>query len=179
MAQTAGGTYYAASSELVSSWPATSLDLANQLESRFAAKAALSSSIIQIVSASTTTAVTSSANTYADTGLTATITPTKSTSKVFVLLFQGGIYKTNLNAASGTQLILLRGSTTLQNWRLIGYTGTAIANVVTHSGGYLDSPATTSATTYKTQFRNEYNGASVVVQDSSSPSTMFLIEIAA
>ena len=38
MAQTAGGTYYAASSELVSSWPATSLDLANQLESRFAAK---------------------------------------------------------------------------------------------------------------------------------------------
>ena len=40
MAQTAGGTYYAASSELVSSWPATSLDLANQLESRFAAKSA-------------------------------------------------------------------------------------------------------------------------------------------
>lgn len=38
MAQTAGGTYYAASSELVSSWPATSLDLANQLESRFAAR---------------------------------------------------------------------------------------------------------------------------------------------
>lgn len=38
MAQTAGGTYYAASSELVSSWPATSLNLANQLESRFAAK---------------------------------------------------------------------------------------------------------------------------------------------
>jgi hypothetical protein len=43
MAQTAGGTYYAASSELVSSWPATSLDLANQLETRFAAKAALAS----------------------------------------------------------------------------------------------------------------------------------------
>ena len=38
MAQTAGGTYYAASTELVSSWPATSLDLANQLESRFADK---------------------------------------------------------------------------------------------------------------------------------------------
>ena len=38
MAQTAGGTYYAASTELVSSWPATSLDLANQLETRFAAK---------------------------------------------------------------------------------------------------------------------------------------------
>lgn len=39
MATTPGGTYYAASSELVSSWPATSLNLANQLESRFAAKA--------------------------------------------------------------------------------------------------------------------------------------------
>lgn len=41
MAQTAGGTYYAASSELVSSWPATSLNLANQLETRFADKASL------------------------------------------------------------------------------------------------------------------------------------------
>lgn len=38
MATTPGGTYYAASSELVSSWPATSLNLANQLETRFAAK---------------------------------------------------------------------------------------------------------------------------------------------
>lgn len=39
MATTAGGTYYAASSEPVSGFPAISLNLANQLESRLAAKA--------------------------------------------------------------------------------------------------------------------------------------------
>jgi hypothetical protein len=38
MATTAGGTYYAASTETVSGYPAISLNLANQLESRFAAK---------------------------------------------------------------------------------------------------------------------------------------------
>lgn len=40
MATTAGGTYYAASTETLSSYPALSLNLANQLESRLAAKAA-------------------------------------------------------------------------------------------------------------------------------------------
>ena len=39
MATTAGGTYYAASSEAVSGYPAISLNLANQIESRLAAKA--------------------------------------------------------------------------------------------------------------------------------------------
>lgn len=59
MAQTAGGTYYAASSELVSSWPATSLDLANQLESRFAAKAADATQGLYFISATSFSAAAS------------------------------------------------------------------------------------------------------------------------
>jgi hypothetical protein len=42
----------------------------------------------------------------------------------------------------------------------------------------MDSPATTSATTYKTQFRNVAAAASVFVQG-GGPSTILLIEVSA
>jgi hypothetical protein len=42
---------------------------------------------------------------------------------------------------------------------------------------YLDSPATTSATTYKTQLRNEVG--TVVAQIDSQMSTILLLEIGA
>ena len=48
---------------------------------------------------------------------------------------------------------------------------------------YLDSPATTSATTYKTQFASQANNAIIYVQSASggtsSTSTITLMEIAA
>ena len=48
------------------------------------------------------------------------------------------------------------------------------------SASYLDSPATTSAITYKTQFANQVNAASVKCQpDSVGPSYITLMEIAA
>ena len=43
---------------------------------------------------------------------------------------------------------------------------------------YLDSPATTSAITYKTQFHSRQNVANVQVQDADSLSTITLMEIA-
>jgi hypothetical protein len=59
-----------------------------------------------------------------------------------------------------------------------GSTGTAIVNYFSISGSILDSPATTSATTYKTQFRNNTSSASVSVQIDSTISTITLMEIA-
>jgi hypothetical protein len=50
----------------------------------------------------------------------------------------------------------------------------------TNSVNYLDSPATTSATTYKTQFLNPANAASVAVQvNGTEMSTIILMEIGA
>ncbi len=44
---------------------------------------------------------------------------------------------------------------------------------------YVDSPSTTSATTYKTQFKNGRNGAAVGVNYGGSRSTIVALEIGA
>ena len=127
--------------------------------------------VIQVVSATYSTETTNSTTTYADTGLTASITPTSSSSKILVLVTIAGCQKSNGSASNGLDLKLLRGVTDLITFtRFGGWTGTAL---------YLDSPATTSSTTYKVQFRNETGSALVKVQDTSSTSTIVLMEIAA
>ena len=136
---------------------------------------------MQVVSASTTTSVTNSTNTFADTTLTATITPTLSTSKILVLIAQNGGQKSAGNAGSGIQINVFRGATDLGYITAGGLYDNA-AQVFYSMGwslSYLDSPATTSATTYKTQFKNRVNAASVSIQEGNETSTITLLEIGA
>lgn len=137
--------------------------------------------ILQVVNATYSTQVGSSSSTPADTGLTATITPQATSSLVLVLVSQNGCYKNNVNAENRLALRLVRGSTTISNFSggLFLYTGTAINNGGAISVCYLDSPATTSATTYKTQFWNPNNTNGVNVQADSAMSTITLMEISA
>lgn len=136
--------------------------------------------VLQVVDGSTSTLVTNNTSTYADTGLTASITPTSSSSKVLVLVSQNGLFKSVNNATSGVNIKLFRDATQLAFAVAVGYTGTLL-NVYPGSVSfcYLDSPATTSATTYKTQFANYTNAVGVGVQDISSKSTITLMEVAA
>lgn len=139
----------------------------------------LTGGIVQIVNASYNTPESNITDTFADTKLTATITPKKSSNKILVLVNQNGLYK---KAASGlyggVKLQLLRGSTVLAFLGTCGYTGDAADNVVTASISYLDTPATTSAVTYKTQFCNNVNADGVEVQNGYAVSTITLLEIA-
>ncbi len=141
-----------------------------------------SGGVVQVVNATYGTLVSNSTTTYSDTGLTATITPKFASSKILVLVSQNGIAKNNDQFAD-LGLKLLRNSSDIivlaQAW---GYSATALAwqgDVITTC--YLDSPATTSATTYKTQFRNNDGFGIVYVQynGASSTSTITLMEIAA
>lgn len=135
--------------------------------------------ILQIVHASTSTMVNNNTNVEANTGLTATITPSSTTSKILVLVTQGGCVKRSGNAGSWLGLYLYRNSTNLER-QLGGYTGFSSDNYFGNmTFNYLDSPATTSATTYKTTFYNLVNTTGVGVQDSSTPSHITLLEIAA
>jgi hypothetical protein len=141
---------------------------------------ASSGRVLQVVNATYSTSVSSSTNVFVDTGLTATITPSSATSKILVSVSQNGLQKrTNTNAY--TKIIVLRGATVIGTPAVTaGYTGnTDINHVASASGDYLDSPATTSATVYKTQFRSEGNAASVQVQGDSEDSTITLMEISA
>lgn len=134
--------------------------------------------IKQIVNASTTTATSNSTNTYADTTLTATITPTKSTNQVLVVAVHGTSFKSNGNLSNSLFVRLVRGATQLIQMGDMLYTGSTLVNQMQGPTiVYLDSPATTAATTYKTQFYNFSNAASVTVQLGSNPSHIFLFEI--
>ena len=137
------------------------------------------SKVLQVVQGTTSTLVTNSTTTYADTGLTATITPTSTTSKILVLVSQNGCNKKVDASTNGLNLQLLRGATSISVFaKFSGYTNSALANHIgTNSTAYLDSPATTAATEYKTQLSNTSAGVYVSVQNNNPVSTITLMEI--
>lgn len=136
-------------------------------------------SVIQVVSATYSTAVTSSTSTYVDTGLTASITPTSATNKILVLVSQNGVSKVTNDTTCKIQL--LRGASSINVFAFFAgrNSSTQINSVGSASTCYLDSPATTSATTYKTQFASSQGNASATVQEASETSTITLLEVVA
>jgi len=142
-------------------------------------------SVIQVVSATYSTTTNIASTSYTDTGLTASITPTSASSKILVIVNQSVYNQQNTNAARVFELQLLRGATTIMDKDFYSYAGTG-ANGYFETGLdgtqiILDSPATTSSTTYKTQGRMDSTASSTVLvfQGGSGESTMTLMEIAA
>ena len=135
--------------------------------------------VLQVVYATTTTQTTTTSSTYATTTLTASITPQASSSKILVF--------TNTQYLCGDPLNTLG----LRITRLIaGSPTTVLTNDGAASGGNssvqglasqisLDSPATTSAITYRQDFARTSGVNTIFVQVSSNPSTMVLMEISA
>lgn len=122
-----------------------------------------------------------STTTFVDSGLSATITPSSTSSKILVITSQE-LFKSNGNLANGCLIRLMRGTTEINRHPYIGFSGTAI-EMYAHQGFlWLDSPATTSATTYKTQIANNAAAAFVRAMGASSPvirGQMTLMEISA
>ena len=107
-------------------------------------------SVLQVVQGTLSSPVsTTSLNTWVTTGLLASITPTSSSSKILATV--SGFGYTQGNAV---QMIvtLYRNSTNLSTY---GFSQTYAASSATQGGitfSYLDSPATTSSTTYTVYF---------------------------
>jgi hypothetical protein len=138
--------------------------------------------VLQVVYGSTTTQTTNATTTFADTTLSATITPSSTSSKVLVLVSQNGVLATT--AATGVKLRLLRGASSIATFSgSLGFnTATTTRNDLAGGVSYLDTPSTTSATTYKTQFAQRTSDATAVqvqVTGGDDLSTMILIEIGA
>jgi len=140
--------------------------------------------VIQVVSATSSTEYTTTSSSFTDTGLTINITPTSSSSKILVSLFINGVFLNNVNAGFG-RFQLVRNSTGL------GAFGYAVAYLDSTAGGasnrgcstvafqYLDSPATTSSTTYKVQFAQSTGSTLNMNRDNSGVSSITVMEIAA
>jgi hypothetical protein len=140
----------------------------------------LTGGVLQVVSATTSTQVSTSSTSYQDSGLTATITPRRATSRILILTHQ-----THNSQRADTQEIeietqLVRTSTSLSIQR-VGYLDTGQN---TYRGFYgvtafnwVDSPNTTSATTYKIQHRS-VSGNGITAQVNSWSSHITLLELA-
>lgn len=142
-----------------------------------------SGKVLQVVNVVYSTSSATSSTTFADTGLTASITPSASTSKVLVFINHNGAVK-DYNNVYG-QMKLLRGATTISSiGGVFGATNSSATNGMgTISTTYLDSPATTSSVTYKTQFACNPGSAEFRLQANvngvASDSTITLMEIGA
>tara|TARA_Y100001937_G_scaffold109242_1_gene153699 strand:- start:41 stop:511 length:471 start_codon:yes stop_codon:yes gene_type:complete len=133
--------------------------------------------VVQVVQGSTNTAMTSASTSYADTGLTATITPTSTSSKVLVRISQH--YRFD---RYGFSIKIMRGSTNVH--APVNTYQVYSSDLNTNLRGYLnyevlDAPSSTSALTYKTQvILNTSSGTGLQIQGNDFFSFMTLMEIA-
>ena len=119
------------------------------------------------------------------TGFSVTITPSSTSNKILLLNFAG----LSTDGNSSVQYInLLRGSTAIAQPSVsTGFSSTAtmfpqsISNMISWSYSFLDSPSTTSATTYKWQIKG-YTGTQYINQralnDMPRTATMIAMEVA-
>jgi hypothetical protein len=142
--------------------------------------------VLQVVSATTTTSTTIASTSLTDTTITATITPTSATSQILVIVsYQSYVSKAAPNMFFGAKL--LRGATAILDYGDYNFLGYEVASSAasyyraTGTISKLDSPSTTSATTYKLQAKCEVttSSQSITFQDTSAPSTITLLEIGA
>jgi hypothetical protein len=140
--------------------------------------------VLQVVQATYSSYTTTTSTTYGDSGLTATITPSSASSKVLAFATVSSVYKNAGNISNAARLQLVRGATSISlAGDRIAFTNVSAANDIgTVSMNYLDSPATTSATTYKVQIASGVSGQLMAINDyeTTQPmSTIILMEIGA
>ena len=128
--------------------------------------------ILQVVSTTKTDGFTSSSTSYTDvTGLSATITPSSSSSKVYVMV--------HVSSSSNTRYAafrLVKGTTPIAVGTVTGNQDAATFTIGSNpdntsdsfvlrnqSAAILDTPSTTSATTYKLQGRITYGSGNFYV----------------
>lgn len=145
--------------------------------------------VLQVVQGTYSTDVAIASTSMTDTGLSLAITPSSATSKVLVMVTQS-IYLARVDEFNAFGINIVRGGTTVYNAGngnlAQGYrTGKPAdgnnAFRMYASLAYMDSPATTSATTYKTQAAvfSTSNSGSITAQGDNQTAVMILMEIGA
>tara|TARA_R100001129_G_scaffold25626_1_gene16913 strand:+ start:123 stop:695 length:573 start_codon:yes stop_codon:yes gene_type:complete len=143
--------------------------------------------ILQVVQNTTSTHASNTTTTFADTNLSATITPTSTSSKILIFISQTA--RVLMTGATGGGFQILRGSTVIQTPDPVQHYYANLASNVNvyfiHNTHMIDTPSTTSATTYKTQMKVVLAGSSREIEaqpegaSGNGLSTMTLFEVAA
>ncbi len=129
--------------------------------------------VLQCVSGSSSTQADSTSSSYADTGLSVAITPSATGSKVLILVSQS---ISSAGGRAGAAVNIVRGSTQVAEFNQISNAENQMTN---HFLVHLDSPSTTSATTYKTRFGRIDQSGTVQAQrnDASGNATSVILAI--
>ena len=125
--------------------------------------------VLQVVQGTLSTQIGGAGASYSDTGLAATITPKSTSSKVLVTI-SFAWYHTNGKG----DVNIVRGSTQIAETNPVGVDANNPSGFCSMT--YLDSPSTTSATTYKVQYRTSAGG--FYFAHASRTNTIVLQEIA-
>ena len=138
--------------------------------------------VIQVVSTTYQTQAVNNSTSFADTGLTASITPKFSSSKIFITVSQA--YSLTQSSSSQWQgnLIIADGSNNLL-FGGTGYDQFRIKDMIAFHWQtnlqLLHAPNTTSSFTYKTRMKAVISGTTVYAQYAgAAPSSITLMEIA-
>jgi hypothetical protein len=135
-------------------------------------------SVLQVVQGTTSTTTSTSTATWVTTNLTVSITPTSSSSKILVIV--SAALRKGSSAGSGPSLAIYRNTSSaiVQMFNnFYNLTGAEVSGMATLS--YLDSPATTSSTSYSLYFRSSNNSNTVVINPDSETASIIAMEIAA
>jgi hypothetical protein len=131
--------------------------------------------ILQVVQATSTTAFSTTSASMVATGISASITPKFSTSKILVRMIVQVA-----SSASGAGIAIYRGTTSIWSPSTSdgsGFYGIYPAIICLNTLEYLDSPATTSSTTYNLYMASR-SGASSTVGTNNAGTVITLMEVA-
>jgi hypothetical protein len=140
--------------------------------------------VLQVVQGTTNTQSSTTSTTLVTTGLSTSITPSSSTSKILVLINMGDVG--SLNSGGGTNgaaFGIYRGASAVVSnlSSQISYSAINPSNLTVcgFSSTYLDSPATTSSTTYTVYFKSQGAATTVYSFRDNTQGSITLMEIAA
>jgi hypothetical protein len=148
-------------------------------------KIGYSGAVLQVVQTTTAATITTSSTSFVTTGIAQSITPSSTSSKIMACINGGGVYM-QTSAQTTMRVTIYRGGTDLSAG--YGVSNNGMMRFSTPGGSWslmplsmmwLDSPATTTSTTYTVYFRNSDSAASVEFSNTDrGVVTLTLMEIA-
>ena len=138
--------------------------------------------VLQVVQATTATEVNTTSTSYVTTGLSASITPSATSSKILIVATIGA-----RNSGTGSVGFFTAFRGTVAGTNLAVGTGTSFSNLYSGAGElwasqsvvFLDSPSTVSATTYTIGMKLAAATSTLSAQRNGADSTIILMEISA
>jgi hypothetical protein len=132
--------------------------------------------VLQVVTGTLATGTSTTSVSFVDVGLSASITPSSASSKVLVLVYPS-VSNVDTDSNAITFQVLRDATSITKAVNHLHFTGFSFTRRAALMLSVLDSPSTTSATTYKLQFHSRL-GNSVTTNAANDIATITLMEIA-